>query len=57
MSACKKCKSVIPQESHKGHELCDDCLIEFQEYQSLLDEGYRLEDAAVRSGWRGAEEI
>jgi hypothetical protein len=30
---------------------------EYKEYLALLDEGYRECDAAVRSGWKGAEEI
>ena len=30
---------------------------EYQEYLALIDEGYRECDAAVRSGWKGAEEI
>lgn len=35
---------------------CDDCE-EYQEYLALLEEGYRPCDAAVRSGWKGAEEV
>ncbi|GAB2507390.1 hypothetical protein [Microbulbifer agarilyticus] len=40
-----------------GSKGCDGSHAEFLEYRALLEEGYRREDAAVRSGWKGAEEI
>ncbi|WP_295802174.1 hypothetical protein [uncultured Microbulbifer sp.] len=48
VAACNEC----------GRQVCNDELCEeYQEYLALLKEGYRRVDAAVRSGWKGAEEV
>lgn len=56
---CKKCKK--PTEVF-GSSWCSSCWYPsidevYQDYQNMLAEGFRREDAAVRSGWLGAEEI
>jgi len=56
---CKRCGD--PVEVH-GSSWCTECWYPgiddvFREFQDMLAEGYRRADAAVRSGWMGAEEI
>jgi len=56
---CLKCKK--PVQAY-GCRFCDACYYpgideEYNEYQALMAEGYRHEDAAVRSGYMGAEEL
>ena len=58
-SSCMKCGGQIQVF---GSRWCKTCWYPgidkvWNEYQALLDEGYRRADAAVRSGWLGAEEI
>tara|TARA_R110001599_G_scaffold100770_9_gene258151 strand:+ start:10825 stop:11010 length:186 start_codon:yes stop_codon:yes gene_type:complete len=56
---CLKCKK--PTKVY-GSKWCPNCHYpgideDYKEFQNLLKEGYRRADAAVRSGWLGAEEI
>jgi len=56
---CTKCRKVTEVF---GSKWCASCYYpgiddDYEEYQALLNEGYRRADAAVRSGWLGAEEI
>jgi len=55
-TTCQKCR----KPSHT--KWCDDCWYpsideDYAEFRSLLQEGYGYAQAAVMSGWRGAEEI
>ena len=57
---CQKCRSNTPEVF--GSRWCSNCYYpgiddDYEEYQSMLEEGYRQIDAAVQSGWRGAEEF
>lgn len=59
VSHCKKCSK---QTEVHGSSWCKTCWYpgideNWKEFQALLDEGYRYADAAVQSGWLGAEEI
>jgi len=54
---CKKCQATVLQEG-----FCDNCFYpgiedDYNEYQSLIEEGHARPTAAVMSGWLGAEEI
>ncbi len=56
---CLKCRQGVHVY---GCRWCDDCYYPgidevYNDYRSMLEEGYRNVDAAVRSGWKGAEEI
>lgn len=53
MSQCKRCGTNVPE----GIRWCEHCAYpgidnDYEEYQALLDEGYRRIDAAVLSGWQ-----
>jgi hypothetical protein len=41
----------------KPREMLEEEWEDYQTYLDMLEEGYRREDAAVLSGWKGAEEI
>ncbi|EGU33955.1 hypothetical protein [Vibrio scophthalmi] len=50
---CRRCNTPIQEHTR----WCDDCFYVgidevYEEYQSMLAEGYRRIDAAVRSGWQ-----
>lgn len=54
MSNCKRCREPTSNESTRW---CDDCFYpgiddDYEEYQSLLEEGHRPIQAAVMSGWQ-----
>lgn len=54
MCNCKRCRKPITDSSSKW---CDECFYpgiddDYEEYQSLLEEGHRPIQAAVMSGWQ-----
>lgn len=56
---CQKCNKLTEVHSSRWCASChypgiDD---DYEEYRALLDEGHRPIDAAVMSGWKGAEEV
>lgn len=56
-SYCRKC-----QADTENSKFCDDCHYpgieeDYQEYRDLITEGHPRAQAAVLSGWLGAEEI
>jgi DnaJ-class molecular chaperone len=62
MCSEEKCLKCNGNKKVYGGRWCDTCWYpgideDWNEYQSLIDEGYRRADAAVRSGWLSAEEI
>ena len=58
----KKCLKCREKKQEYVNRWCADCFYPgiddyWNEYQKMIAEGYRRADAAVRSGWLGAEEI
>ena len=56
MNQCKKCRADC------NGTWCEDCYYpgideDYEEFRALLADGHCYIDAAVRSGWRGAEEF
>ena len=53
MCQCKRCRTTVAE----GTRWCERCAYpgiddDYEEYQALLDEGYRRIEAAVMSGWQ-----
>jgi len=56
---CKRCNEPLAGDNSRW---CIDCYYpgiddDYQRFKDMLADGYRYIDAAVQSGWRGAEEF